>query len=128
MKSIVRFILAFIAGTICYAVGFLVGGVIMSLMNAFSIVPSTVVLQGTELTASALAANGLAIAVFNKIDNIKLHSAIFSVWLIIIAAVYLALCVVSGDLHLIWYSVVSLLLAGYCVIDYAKGINGGDDA
>lgn len=113
MGKIFRFILAFISGTACYAIGFVLGGFLMDLANSFILmVPPQVALGEASLTATALAANCLGLYVFSLIDKSRIGSIVFSSWLIIIAAVYAVLCFVYGSIDLLWYPIVSFVLCG----------------
>lgn len=122
MSKIFRFILAFISGTACYAIGFVFGGFLIDLANAFIIIaPPQVDLGSASLTAAALTANCLGLYVFSLIDKSRVGSIAFSLWLIIIAVAYAVLCFVYSATHLLWYPVISLAL---CFVALHRGLQG----
>ena len=91
--SILKLLLGFLAGTVCYVLGFIIGGVVMDLLTSIAILPSFIDKFQASLTASALTANSAAVACFSVIDRSETHAIAFSIWLIILAAVYFTLSI-----------------------------------
>lgn len=111
--KMVRFITAFIVGTLCYAIGFVVGGLAMDIINSFALfVPPGTNLNTASLVTSAVASNYLGFTIFCKIDKSQTRAIAFSVWLIVIAGIYAALCFITGDIHLLIYPVLSIIFDG----------------
>lgn len=113
IKSIIQFLAAFIFGSVCYVIGFVVGTVGMGLMNSLILIlPPAADLNWSSLLAAAVAANAFGIFVFGAIDKNAKHMIAFCVWLIFVALVYAILCFVSGDFNLLPYPVVCVLFDG----------------
>ena len=110
--SKLRLTAGFILGTAAYCIGFIAGGFIMGILNKLAFLPAFIDTFQSELTACAIAANLLAFFMFNLIDRTDKysHSRAFAVWLIIIAVIYFILCIISGDTHLFWYPVISIII------------------
>lgn len=127
MKKYLRLLCGFVVGTIGYAVGFGVVGFLFQLVNSVSIIPWTIDLNGANLTASALGANFLSLWLFESIDKSSYHYVAFSIWLIVIAALYLVACLISSDYHLLWYPILSFIINGLSIKEAIKGITRGGE-
>lgn len=127
MKKYLMLLCGFIVGTVGYAVGFVVVGFLFQLVNSVSIIPRTIDLNGANLTASAFGANFLALWLFGAIDKNNYHNVAFSIWLIVIAALYLVACLISSDYHLLWYPILSFIINGAVINEAIKGITGGGE-
>lgn len=127
MKKYLQLLFGFLVGSIGYAAGFFVVGFLFQLINSVSIIPQTIDLNGANLTASALGANFLALWLFDSIDKNSYHYIAFSIWLIVIAALYLVACLISSDYHLLWYPILSFIIDGISVKVTIKGITGGGE-
>lgn len=121
--KIVKLIVGFVLGTIGYVIGFVLAGLLFELSNLFVILPATIDLNGAAITASALGANFLAFVLFGVVNKNRYHGIAFSIWLIVIAAFYLAACTISGEWHLVWYSICSFIVDGIMVAHYIKDNN-----
>lgn len=126
--KILRFIIAFIIGTICYAIGFVIGGLFMDFTNSFILIlPATIDLDASVLTASALAANLLGYSVFSVIDQNKNRSIAFVIWLIVIAGAYTTLCFISGDFHLLTYPITCVIIDGIILAQIIHKVHESED-
>lgn len=125
VKNMLRLVAGFVLGTAGYAVGFVVVGLLFDLTNLIVILPFVVDLHEASLTASALGANGLALAIFCAIDRSYYHRIAFSIWLIVLAALYLVLCLLGRDWDLLWYSIASIGLNGFMIYGAIKEIKEG---
>lgn len=121
--KVIRFIVAFIAGTICYCFGFVVGGFLMDLTNSFILIlPPAIDLDASALTASALAANALGYSAFSIINRSQVGMIVFPIWLIVIAGIYAALCFIFGDFHLLTYPFVCFVIDGVMIAQFLNKI------
>ena len=109
----IRFIVAFMAGTACYVIGFYVGGIFMDISKSIILwLPPAIDLDASSLTASAIAANIFGYSVFRAINDSDSMSIVFSVWLLVMAGVYAVLCLITNDLHLLTYPFVCFVMDG----------------
>ena len=125
MKKYVRLAIGFIVGTVSYVAAFFVAGILMELTTSIAILPKLIVTEGTSLTASAIGANGVALWLFEKIDKENSHKIAFSIWLIVLAAVYLVACLIGSDMHLLWYPILSVIINAACIKSYIDEIAEG---
>lgn len=116
-----RFIAGFMLGTIGYAVGFVFTGLLFNLSNLFVVLPATIDLDGASVAVSAMGANIIGYALFQVVNRNKYHSIAFCIWLIVIASIYLTLCIIGGDWNLIQYSVISFIFDGVMIAANIKG-------
>lgn len=127
--SAITFIAAFFAGCACYAVGFLLAGVLAEIaMSLVIALPPAIVVDDIPLVASALAANCLGIYVFSVIHTAPVGRLVFSIWLIVVAVVYAVFCFLYNDMHLLLYPVFSIALNVYNVVLCAKEKGAGENA
>lgn len=113
MSNTVKTVLGVILGSIGYLVGFFIISPLLVFITTFGIFPSFVAdFWLSQLTMTALAANGIAFIVFEKFNKNPKAQIGFCIWLIAIAVFYLAAAVLGGDLYLLWYPVCSVILCG----------------
>ena len=115
MKKYVKLVFGFIVGSIAYVAVYFVAGILMELTTSIAILPRFIDTDGTSLTAAAVGANGAALWLFEKIDNENSHIIAFSIWLIVLAAVYLIACLIGSDMHLLWYPILSVIINAACI-------------
>ena len=124
--SVLRFIAAFLVGTVMYVVGFVVGGLLMELANGFVLfLPPSIDLDGTSIVASAIAANAAGYYVFALIGKRKMQEIVFAIWMIVIATVYATLCFITADTHLLIYPVVCYVIDGIIIYSAIREMKGG---
>lgn len=118
MKTGIKVTLGFILGSLAYAVGFVVAGIVGNLtVNLAIFLPKSIDAFSVGLTSSALGSNLLAIWIFSLLNK---HSPVgaylaFEIYLIIIATIYLTLAIIGGDTHLLWYPILSYIINGFMV-------------
>lgn len=113
MKRPLLIALGFVVGTAVLVGSFFGALIFLELMNRMIIIlPKTVVLDGTANFGAALASNALACAVFAKIAKSKGAQIAFSVWVIVLWALYLAACLLGGDYNLLVIPIVGIVLHG----------------
>ena len=115
MKNFAKLFFGFVVGTVGYVVGFIVCGTVMELLNLITIVPKTIDLEGAGATASAFGANVAALWLFERIDKNDSHFIAFSIWLIVLAVLYLVYCLMVDIYGMIWFSVLSVILNGVSI-------------
>ena len=114
--NVIKTIVGFILANIVYVIAFVLCGILIEISLSFVLfLPPAVDTYYAPLTASAIGANGLAAGVFTAFDKNKKHEIAFGIWLIVISTLYLIACFISSDIHLIWYSILSYILAGMMI-------------
>ena len=92
MKSFLRFLLAFVAGTVCFTLGaFICGGLLYGIGMAIGGEESTI--SWILLSIGFAAGSVLGPYVFHLVDKGWIHRTIFSALLVILATIYLIACI-----------------------------------
>ena len=112
-------ILGFILGSLGYVAGFLLVAPILRFVLSIGIPPYFKTFD-VDLTLTAIAANGIALWVFDYLDKKPIHQLLFSVWLIVIAAMYLAMVLYGRDFYLLWYPVCCGIFNTIVILECCK--------
>ena len=120
--KISRIIAGFVLGLISYAVGGVILGILTGLSTLIAVVPFSIAITETTVTAAALAGNLLAIFVFEKFCPERQPKIVFCCILILLALASLILFLSTNQYSLIWFSILS------CIINIASLLSKAEKA